>query len=106
MRFRLIGGDGDQSYFSGKPELEAVTRDWFNADTDWGEAKLVQVATGQHKGTYVALTSRVVASIDDQLGGYRYASVIFNVVTMPGPGFRPTRAHLDAVGMCVVELIS
>ena len=105
MRLRLDGGDGDQSYFSNPLELEVVERDWFKPETPRGRAKLVKVLFGPHSGKYIALTSRVLTSIDDQLAERKNASVVVNVVRKPGPGFEPTLSHLDAVGMAFVDLV-
>lgn len=104
MRLRLNGGDGDQSYFSEPIELDVVERDWFKAETPRGIAKLTQVLSGRHAGKYVALSSRVLASIDDQLAARSFASVVVMLVKNPGPGFEPTLDQLDAVGMSFVDL--
>jgi hypothetical protein len=104
MRLILIGGDGDQAWFSPPIELETVECDWFNPDTLRGRGTLVEVVSGQHVGKYVALTSQVLASIDDQLVELKQAMVVVNVVRRPGPNFRPDVYGLDAVGMGVVEL--
>jgi hypothetical protein len=105
MKLRVDGGDGDQSYFSEPIELEVVKPDWFSAKTPRGTAILTRVLSGRHAGEYIALTSRVLASLKDQLasGG---ASVVVMVVRRPGPGFEPTLAQLDAIGMSFVEVVS
>ena len=104
MRLRLNGGDGDQSYFSEPIELEVVERDWFKPETPRGIAKLTQVLSGRHVGEYIALTSRVLASIEEQLAHRSAASVVVMVVKDPGPGFEPTLDRLDAVGMSFVDV--
>ena len=85
-----------------------MERDWFQPETPQGRAKLVIVVSGPRVGKYFALTSRVVASIDDQLAERNHASVVVSVVVSvvsnPGPRFRP-KVNLDAVGMALVELI-
>lgn len=100
MRLLLLGGDGDQSYLSARSELEVVEQDWFQPETPRGRAKLVIVVSGPRVGKYFALSSKVVASIDDQLAEGDHASVVSN----PGPGFRP-KVNLDAIGMALVKLI-
>ena len=104
MRLLLLGGDGDQSYLSARSELEVVERDWFQPETPRGRAKLVIVVSGPRVGKYFALSSKVVASIDDQLAEGNHASVVVSVVSNPGLGFRP-KVNLDAIGMAVVKLI-
>jgi hypothetical protein len=104
-RLVLNGGDGDQSWFSVPVELEAVEREWFNPETSRGRGCLVQVVSGQHTGKYIALTSKILAPIDDQLAELKQAMVVVNVVRRPGPNFRPDVYGLDAVGMGVVELV-
>jgi hypothetical protein len=103
-RLVLTGGDGDQSYLGTPIELQIVEREWFIEETLRGRATLAQILEGSHRGKYVALTSRVLASIGDQLAEQGSASVVINVVRHPGPEYRPTLDNLDAVGMGFIEL--
>lgn len=105
LRLRIDGGDGDQSYFSEPMYLEIVERNWFKLETPLGVATLTQVLSGRHSGEYIALTSRVLSSIDERLALRKWASVVVNVVKKPGPDFEPTLGLRDAVGMSFVELV-
>ena len=103
MRLILIGGDGEQAWFGAPIELEKVDRGWFNSHTERGQGTLVQVVSGPHAGKYIALTSKVTASIEDQLASLGQASVVVNVIRRAA-NFRPGIYGLDAVGMGFVEL--
>jgi len=104
LRLLLIGGDGDQSWFSAPIELETVEREWFDPDTSRGRGTLVQVVSGQHVGKYIVLTSKVTASIEAQLAEVRQAMVVVEVVRRPAPNFKPGVYSLNSVGMGVIEL--
>ncbi|HKN85266.1 MAG TPA: hypothetical protein VJV04_00255 [Nitrospiraceae bacterium] len=102
----INGGDGDQNYFSHALHLKMVKRDWFSGDTPHGFAILFQVVGGLHDGEYIALTSRVQASLDEQFRDRGWASVIVQTVKNAGPGFVPNFDNLRAVGMAFADLDS
>jgi uncharacterized protein YaiL (DUF2058 family) len=105
LRLLLNGGDGDQSYFSTSTVLEEVQREWFDDNTVRGPAKLVRLLNGPHAGEYAALTSRVLASIDEQLVERHTASIILNVVKRRAPTDEDTPYVLDSIGMGIVEVM-
>lgn len=105
MEFRFDGGDGDQSYFSEPFLAERVIEPWFPSTIRRGSAYLVKVKSGVHRGEYLALTSRVVASLADQLKVGNYLSVVVHTVRDPGPGFVASAERVPAIGMAVIEAL-
>ncbi len=105
MQFRFDGGDGDQSYFSESFFAEQVTEQWFPSAIERGLAYLLKIRTGSHRGEYLAITSRVVASLEEQLEVRDYLSVVVHQVRDPGPGFVANAERLPAIGMAVIEAL-
>jgi hypothetical protein len=105
MKLSIDGGDGDQSYFAHRLLMEQVERAWFRRETPRGSGLLFQIASGPHKGEYAVLTSRVQASVEEQLAQTGSASVVVGIVLDPGPNFEPTFEHLRAIGMSFADLL-
>jgi hypothetical protein len=105
MRFRFNGGDGDQGYFSESFLAEKVFEPWFPSKIERGPAYLLKVITGSHCGEYLAITSRMVASLEDQLEVRDYLSVVVHQVRDPGPGFVASAERLPAIGMAAIEAL-
>jgi hypothetical protein len=105
MQFRFDGGDGDQSYFAESFLAERVVEPWFPSIIERGPAYLVKIKTGAHCGEYLALTSRVVASLEEQLNARNYLSVVVHAVRDPGPDFVATAERLPAIGMAAIEAL-
>ena len=106
MRLKFSGGDGDQSYFGEPFVTERVTEDWFPGVLEGGGAWLVRIVDGRHRGEYLALTSRVLASLEDQMKVRNFLSVVVQVIRHPGNGFRETAASAPAIGMTAVEVLN
>lgn len=101
--YKIDGGDGDQSYFSAPLILELAVEAWFNGELRRGDAELFRVKHGQHKGTYVALTSRVLESIESQLERHNIASVVVHIIRNPTASFDGSDKDADPIGMSAVE---
>jgi hypothetical protein len=105
MRFIIDGGDGDQSYFGHSFAAERVIEPWFPRKIPRGRAYLLRIITGVHKGEYLALTSKVIASLDEQLKAQNYLSVVVHLVKSPGADFVADEANLPAIGMAIIEAV-
>jgi len=106
MLFRFDGGDGDQSYFCKTFIAERVFEQWFPSIIQRGPAYLVKIKNGSHRDEYLALTSRMAASLEDQLKARNYLSVVVHRVCDPGPGFIASAERLPAIGMAAIEVLS
>lgn len=105
MRFLFEGGDGDRAYFDNSFVAELVKESWFPSEIPRGKAYLAHILTGAHKGEYLALTSRVEASLEEQLSVRDYLSVVVHSVRNPGAGFVAEDENLPAIGMAAVKVI-
>jgi hypothetical protein len=105
MRLLIDGGDGDQSYFGSPMLLESANCAWFDSNTPRGDALLFRIVEGKNSGTFVALTSRVIADIKQQLEHQHSASVIVSIVKNAGNSFRSTLDNFDAIGMAFADVI-
>lgn len=105
MRFRFDGGDGDQNWFGESFLAEQVKVPWFPPTIADEPAYLLKVLTGHHRGEFIAITSRVVASLEEQLRVRDFISVVVHIVLDPGPGFRADGEHLTSIGMAAIEAI-
>lgn len=101
--YKIGGGDGDQSYFSAPLILELAEEAWFDGEVRRGDASLFRVKHGQHKGTYVALTSRVLESIERQLERQNIASVVVHIIRNPTASFDGSDKDAEPIGMSVFE---
>ena len=105
MLFRFNGGDGDQSYFSEPFLAERVSEPWFPSAIERGPAYLVRILSGTHRGDYLALTSRVASSLEEQLRVRNYLSVVVHAVHEPGSDFVASSERLPAIGMAAIEAV-
>jgi len=65
---------------------------------------LLVAETGDFKGKYFAITSKLVASIPEQLSESDWVSVVVHEIRRPGPAFRPDSLEDDyAFAMAVIE---
>jgi hypothetical protein len=102
-RFRIEGGDGDQTILAASLILRLTEADWFSGsirDPDYGEALLFVVEGGALSGEYIALTSRTTRTLRYQFEMQGWASTVVHRLTKPGQG--PSFGR-DAVGMAFVE---
>lgn len=106
MQFKFNGGDGDQKYFSAPFLAERVVEPWFPSIIERGPAYLLKVKTGIHCGEYLAITSRMLASLEEQMSIRNYLSVVVHAVVDPGYGFIASSERLPAVGMAIIEVLS
>jgi hypothetical protein len=106
MRFVFDGGDGDQRYLGDPFIAERVFEPWFPKQIYDGEAYLALILTGAHKDEYLALTSRMVASLEEQLRVRDYLSVVVHLVRNPGPDFTADAGNLPAIGMAAVKVVT
>jgi hypothetical protein len=103
--FRIDGGDGDQNFFGTPLILERTQTRWFHGKVLRGEAMLFIVVGGKFAGEYVALTSRTMDKLDDQLSRYGWASVVVHRIRNPTTTFNGSEEDADPVGMSFVEII-
>lgn len=105
IRFGFQGGDGDQSWFGEDFVAERVEEPWFPSVIERGPAYLLKVITGKHRGRYLAITSRFIAPLDDQVENQKFLSVVVHVLRDAGPQFEAIPENLSAIGMAVVEVV-
>jgi hypothetical protein len=105
QQFVMDGGDGDQSFFSERKMMRLTTAAWFPGHVRRGPAMLLVVEGGKHDGEYVALTTRVLASLDDQLTERNWASVVVHRIKNPTPSFDGSEKDAYPIGMSFVEKI-
>jgi hypothetical protein len=105
MRFRFVGGDGDPSFFGEMPFVaQRVDRVWFPRVLSRGEAFLLEVEDGKFASRYLAITSRLVASLSEQVASEKYVSVVAHLLSNTGEGFSDAPDNVDAVGMATIEV--
>ncbi|MEG3148853.1 hypothetical protein U1769_03055 [Sphingomonas sp. ZT3P38] len=103
--FKIDGGDGDQDFF-GQPMIGLrVSEPWFTSTFPRGEAYPLRLISGRYVGEYVAITSRQVASLSDQLANSPWISVVVHRLLRPGEGFSATIETAPAIGMAAVEAL-
>jgi len=102
--FVIDGGDGDQDFFGSPMTARRVAPAWFTGILPRGEAYLLRISGGKYAGEYVAITSRLVESLSDQLRRSKWVSVVVHHVLEPGEGFRPTFESVPAIGMAAVQV--
>ncbi len=105
IRLAFGGGDGDPNYLAESFIAERVQEDWFPDALERGPAWLVKIVSGRHFGEYLALTSRVEASLEDQMAIRDMLSVVVQLVKTPGPGIIETEATMPPIGMAAVEVL-
>lgn len=105
VRLRFDGGDGDQDYFGESFIAERVIEPWFPSSIRRGPAWLMKVLTGRHHGEYLALTSRVEASLADQMETRGWLSVVVHRVPEPHSEAPGDNADPQAIGMAAAEVV-
>ncbi|QNA85208.1 hypothetical protein G4G27_15280 [Sphingomonas sp. So64.6b] len=103
--FRIDGGDGDQDFFGLSMLARRVSEPWFGGILLGEEAYLLLLISGRHAGEYIAVTSRQVASLSDQLANGPLASVVVHRLLQPGGNFAPTQESTPANGMAAIEAL-
>jgi hypothetical protein len=103
--FKIDKGDGDPSFFNHPFVARRIEEDWFSGILYRGPAFLLKVESGMRTGQYIAITSRAVASLENQLEESRWISVVVHLIKRPGEEFLPTLESADAVGMAAIEAI-
>jgi|SRR5438128_603277 len=106
MRFAFSGGDGDQEWLGENFIAERTREDWFSPEIQRGPAYLLKVLTGSHKGQYLAATSRMVASLEEQIAARNFISVVVHNVLNASVGFEPSPENLSAIGMAAIEVVA
>lgn len=106
LKLAFNGADGDPDYF-GEPFLaERVEEDWFPGELERGPAWLVRILTGRHAGEFLALTSRLNASLEDQMEVRDMLSVVVQLVRETGSRFVETEKTMPPIAMAVVEIVN
>lgn len=100
-----MGGDGDQACLAGRPVAETVEGAWFSGMTPRARALLVRLTIGPHAGAYLALTSRIVDDLSEQIDRGDYLDAVVHAVRNPGPGFDASMENLPAAGRALLNII-
>ena len=82
-----------------------VSEPWFDGLLLREEAYLLLAMSAHEAGNYIAITSRQVASLSDQLATSAWASVVVHRLLKPGPGFKSDPEAVPAIGMAAVEVL-
>lgn len=99
----IPGGDGEPDFFIIPRRIRLTEADWFPGRLIRGEALLFLVeGGGKYGGKYVALTTRVLAPLRDQLVSYGNASVVVHLINNPTSSFDGSERDADPFGMAVV----
>lgn len=106
MQFKIDGGDGDQSYFDRSFLVRSCEEPWFPGVLPRGPAMLTKILNGVHVGEYLALTSRVTDSLEDQIAAGPWLSVVVHKLLKTGDEFRSDLETTQAIGMAVIEKVS
>jgi hypothetical protein len=101
--FRIEGGDGDPTFFS-KPQILRLTdAAWFPNRVLRGDALLFVVEGGQNAGEYIAVTTRVIASLVDQISDQGWASGVVHKIRNPTSSFDGSERDAFPIGMAFIE---
>ena len=107
QRFRILGGDGDQHFFSNAGIMRLTEADWFPGRVgEFGRAILFVIETGPFAGEYIALTSRVRMSLEDQIVRHGHVSAVVHRISNPAATFDGGAKDSLAIGMAAVDRIS
>ncbi len=102
--FVLARGDGDKDFFSQERILRKVSEPWFKGTVRRGEGILFKIEDrGKYFGRFVILTTRVLASLDEQIEKLGFASVVVHLVSNPTPSFDGQERDADPVGMSFID---
>ncbi len=108
-RFVIAGGDGDQDFLNEPQTLVLTTAEWFPDFTCMsgkGPAMLFKIDGGRWSGRYLALSSRVQASLVSQFATHGLASTVVQLILDPDASFDPSSGRsIDALAMAVVYRI-
>ena len=95
----IDGGDGGGGFFSEKRHLKPVSQDWFPGEINGRKADLYEVIGDHSKYTYVALTSRVTATMEEQMQFNQGASVVVHEIKL----INGNQYTSNAIGMSFLE---
>ena len=105
-RFLIDTGDGDPMFFGAPLTLRLTEAPWFPGHVLRGKALLFVIEGGRYSGEYVALTSRVLAGLEDHLMEHGWASVVVHRITNPTTSFDGGGEDADPIGMAAVRSIN
>ncbi|KAF0180740.1 MAG: hypothetical protein FD160_1702 [Caulobacteraceae bacterium] len=102
--YLLEDGDGFPWFMHLKHKLRVTEEPWFSGYARGQPAKLFVVLGPEHAGRYVALESRLTATLEVQMSFCGVASVVVNLVENPTTtyGQNPMQ-DVIAVGMTVLR---
>lgn len=75
-KFFLNGGDGNQSFFAEPKTIKFSSLDWTPRITGFSDAYIFEILNGNLSGQFIALTSRWVMTLPEQIKSNNGASVI------------------------------
>jgi len=101
-QFFIPSGDGDARFFSEPLGLRLVEAEWFPGRVARGEAILFLVEGGNYSGQYLALTSKAVMGLREQIVRYGYAGVVVHRITNPTASFDGSEKDAFPIGMAFV----
>jgi hypothetical protein len=103
--FVIPGGDGDQKFFLEPRFLRLTEASWFPGQVRRGEALLFVIDEGDHAGQFVALTTKTMARLQDQISEYGWASVVVHLIRNPTASFDGNEKDAAPIGMAFVERV-
>lgn len=86
-RYILEDGDGDPAFMHIKHELMRAEKNWFHDIIQDQPAELFIIVSSNHYGSYIALSSRINMSIEEQIERNGFASVVVNLIQNPTETF-------------------
>jgi hypothetical protein len=105
-RFAILGGDGNQDFLQERQTLILIEADWFPGKTYMSmgsPALLFRIDGGRWHGRFLAISSRVITSLDKQFEIDGNASCILQLIENPTATFTTdTERDIDALAMAVV----
>lgn len=104
-RFKIAGGDRDQTFFSHRMIARRVDEPWFSGFLNRGPAYLLKIEDGPFKGQYLAITSRWVASLEEQISSNAWVSAVVHRILEPGSGYAETEQNTPAIGMAALKVL-
>jgi len=104
--YRIAMGDGDQKFFGTPKSIRRADAEWFSNNVPgFGEAMLFVVVDGNYKDKYVALTSKTLARVEEELAAYQHASVVVHLINNPTRSFGENDSDFTPIGMAVVRVV-
>lgn len=110
--FIISSGDGNQKVVGEKLRLQRINPEWFDgkvyrSSEFFEDAYLLKVISmGEYHNRMVALTSRVLMSLDDQFRERKYASTVVHVISDEFSSRRITAENSSPEGMAFVDYCS